>query len=131
MTDKELLGAIQFELSSREWSADTLDVIAELMNMGGYSIRGVDDGADFPYAHAPASLYRAHEIMKALDGWGDSYVIASIKLPSGVIMRSRFSDGFEVYGHSAVEISIGAAIDNVAPFSMRADQIETLAVVAL
>jgi hypothetical protein len=37
-TDKELLIAIQVLLSGREWDADTLQSLADILNINGYPI---------------------------------------------------------------------------------------------
>jgi hypothetical protein len=43
MDAAELLLAIQELLDGVEWSADTLDAIAQLMTKGGYRIRDLND----------------------------------------------------------------------------------------
>jgi hypothetical protein len=43
---RALLNRIQFEMDGRQWSADTLDRIAETLRAGGYPVREIanDDG---------------------------------------------------------------------------------------
>ena len=43
MTDNEILRCIQAIMSGAEWSADTLDDIAEVLNANGYAVADLDD----------------------------------------------------------------------------------------
>jgi hypothetical protein len=43
MTDHEAMLAIQQELDGVEWTADTLECIAEILQQAGYRIRDLDD----------------------------------------------------------------------------------------
>ena len=45
MTDNEILLAIQQEMDGVEWSPDTLDAIAQLLNANGYAVADLDDAA--------------------------------------------------------------------------------------
>ena len=47
LTEVQLLQAIQDELDGKEWSAETLDAIAEYMRMAGYTIRDLHEMPDY------------------------------------------------------------------------------------
>lgn len=48
MTDRELLLAIQKVLDGNEWSPDTAEAVARLLNENGYPIAPPDDGFSPP-----------------------------------------------------------------------------------
>ena len=123
MTDKELLGAIQFELSSREWNADTFGAVAALMNAAGYSILDISDAQTFDDWRA------AERYMRALDGSGDSYVVERVKIASGVVLRAKSGPGFDVYTHNADGMSI--ASDDSEMFAVAVERIASVAVLPL
>lgn len=106
MTDHELIAAIYAEMNGAEWNADTLDAIAALMGAAGYEFADPNEGAGD--AVEWQSLEPALRHMATMDEAGDSYVVESVKLASGVTLRAKAGPGFDVVGHLATGVSLEA-----------------------
>jgi hypothetical protein len=101
MNESELIAAIVDLLDGVEWRADTASDIAGLLTANGYRIRDLDD-RDLSADMEPRffrSLACASQHMGALDYDGDSYVVESVKLASGVVLRAKVGAGFSVHLH--------------------------------
>lgn len=128
MTDRDLVLAIVAEMNGKEWSADTLDNIAALLAGAGHRLRDVEEAGE---AVEWSGMSAATRHMHVLDGAGDPYVVESIKLASGVVLRAKSGPGFEVLTHNAAEISVQNEAGFYGPFALRADQLVSLSVLPL